>query len=70
MQHKHIQGWEVYPSELQSFRPYIDNLHHFREQLEKKSSLLFVKDCRKIALELLLHGDDGKVLHLPIALQI
>ena len=70
MQHNHIQGWEVYPLELQNFRPYIDNLQHLREQLQKKSSLLFVKDSDKIALELLLHNDDGKTLHPPIALRI
>lgn len=65
MQHRHIQGWEVYPLEHQTLRPYIDDPHHFREQLEKRSLLLFVKDPSKTALELLLHSDDGKAYASP-----
>ena len=65
MQHRHIQGWEVYPLKLQTFRPYIDDLHHLREQLKKKSLLLFVKDPSKAALELLLHSDDSKAHASP-----
>ena len=65
IQHKHIQGWQLFPLELQTSRSYIDDLHHFREQLEKRSSLLFVKDPSKTALELLLHSDDGKAYAFP-----
>ena len=65
MQHKHIQGWELYPLELQTFRPYVDDLHHYRQQLEKRSSVLFVKDPSKTALELCLHSDNGKAYTSP-----
>ena len=68
LQEKHIQGWEIYPLALQTFRSYIDDLHHSREQLEKKSSVLFVKESHKIALELLLQSDDGKANTSPMTL--
>ena len=69
-QQEQIQGWEVYPLALQAFRSYIDDLHRLRERLEKKSSLLFIKDPHKIALELLVRSDDGKANISPMILQI